>query len=294
MEVPRAHRARCERDGEKIACASPISPACEGVTFLDDPETVLANGHRSDASRSPRESPKARPAEGEERPEGAAEGEGAEGCGRARHRRGIDACGCRGAGANGPRRSTCSWSDSAIPGASTRGNRHNVGWMVVEELARRHGGVVAGEVRRPARGDPPRRAPGRAARTGDVHERVGPVGETPRRGSSRSSRTRSSSCTTRATSSLGRLQARKGGGLGGPQRAALDRAAARNAGLPPAARRRRSSRSRRPPVARGLRPVGLRAARRRGVDRVARGRRDRDPRRLRSRARTGPVQLTLG
>ena len=43
-------------------------------------------------------------------------------------------------GANGPRRSTCSSQVSAIPGGEHAQDRHNVGWMVVDELGRRHSG----------------------------------------------------------------------------------------------------------------------------------------------------------
>ena len=114
-----------------------------GVTILDDlEETVLATVVHQ---RTEEEL-----AELEEDAE-AAEGEQPEASGRGRPKpRTATArpspkgsprrCACRGGGANAPRRSTCSSSGSATRAASTRGNRHNVGFMVVDELARRHGG----------------------------------------------------------------------------------------------------------------------------------------------------------
>ena len=87
------------------------------------------------------------------------------------------------------------------PGREYARNRHNVGHMVVEELARRHGGSWRGkfngrlaEVRIDAH-----RVALLAAR--DLHERVRPLGAGRGARSSSSSRTRSSSSTTRATSS---------------------------------------------------------------------------------------------
>ena len=74
-----------------------------------------------------------------------------------------------------PRRSTCSSPGSATLAASTRRTRHNVGWMVVDELARRHGGSwrskFSGQLAE-VRVDAARLAL-RQAR--DVHERVGPL-----------------------------------------------------------------------------------------------------------------------
>ena len=57
-------------------------PPWEGVTFLDDPETVLATVTVPMREEEPEEAvAEGEEAEGEERPEGAAEGEGAEGSG---------------------------------------------------------------------------------------------------------------------------------------------------------------------------------------------------------------------
>jgi large subunit ribosomal protein L25 len=57
-------------------------PPWEGVTFLDDPETVLATVTVPMREEEPAEAvAEGEEAEGEERPEGAAEGEGAEGSG---------------------------------------------------------------------------------------------------------------------------------------------------------------------------------------------------------------------
>ncbi len=56
-------------------------PPWEGVTFLDDPETVLATVTVPMREEEPAEVAEGEEAEGEERPEGAAEGEGAEGSG---------------------------------------------------------------------------------------------------------------------------------------------------------------------------------------------------------------------
>ena len=87
----------------------------------------------------------------------------------------ASACGCRGAGAKGPRRSTCSSSASAIREGSTRGTATtSAGWSSTSSPA----GTAPRGVRSStaASQNAPRRAPGRAARTGDVHERFGTVG----------------------------------------------------------------------------------------------------------------------
>ena len=123
--------------------------------------------------------------------------------------------------------------------------------------------LLARQVRRPARRGADRRAQGRAAEARDVHERVRPLRRAPRRRSSSSSRTRCSSSTTRATSTLGRLQARLGGGLAGHNGLRSIAQHLGTPGLPAAPRRRRPARARRPPAARRLRALGLRAARRR-------------------------------
>ena len=75
-------------------------------------------------------------AEGEEAPEGAegaAEGEAAEAGSDSGESGSSEAkCASRGVEATAPRRSSCSSSASGIPGREYAGNRHNVGWMVVE------------------------------------------------------------------------------------------------------------------------------------------------------------------
>ena len=78
----------------------------------------------------------------------------------------------------------------------------------------------------------------------------------------------------------------------GAQRPALDRPAARFAGLPPSADRRRPARPRRPAPCRRLRPLGVRAGGRRGGDRRAGRRRGRVPRRRGPRGDAAPLQLS--
>ena len=62
------------------------------------------------------------------------------------------------------------------PGRRHEHDRHNVGFMVVDELARRHDGVVQEQVQRPRRRGPARRTASRAARARHVHERLRPLG----------------------------------------------------------------------------------------------------------------------
>ena len=108
----------------------------EGVTLLDDLETVLAGVSPPAQEEEP--SPTRTAAAGS-RSRGRRARRGRRVGRRARRRRGLDrACGS-GRGATAPR-STCSSPVSATRAASTHGNRHNVGWMVVDELARRHDG----------------------------------------------------------------------------------------------------------------------------------------------------------
>ncbi len=82
MEVPE----HVELDVSEMAMGDSLRlsdlPPWEGVTFLDDPETVLATVTVPMREEEPEEAlAEGEEAEGEERPEGAAEGEGAEGSG---------------------------------------------------------------------------------------------------------------------------------------------------------------------------------------------------------------------
>ena len=237
-------------------------PPREGVTYLDDPEeTVLATVTLPTRVEEPGGPRRARSCRGRgARGRGAAEAPPRRrGCGRASPASPAPprlACACLGAGASAPRRSTCSSSGSAIPAASTRAHRHNVGWMVVDELARRHGGSwrakFSGQLAE-LRLDGHRVAllkpetymneSGRSvARRGALLQaRAGRDARRPRRGRSR------------ARPAAGA----PGGGLAGPQRAALDRAAPRHAGVPPPAGRRRPSGPRRSAPARRLRALGF-------------------------------------
>ena len=154
--------------------------------------------------------------------------------------------------------------------------------------------LVALEVLRAARGDPARRPQGRAAEAGDVHERVGPRRSARRRASSSSSRSEVLVVHDEGDFDLGRLELKARRRPRRPQRAALDRAAPEDAGLPAAAHRRRPARARRPAPARRLRALRLRAARRRGDARRARRRRRRAARRRRHRAGAADRQPTVG
>ena len=107
----------------------------DGVTFLDDPaDTVIAN------CSSPRGLTEAE--------EAADEALAAEAgiCRVRRRRRRLPHptrnSPCRSSGgASRPRRSTCWWSAWGTPVAEYEQDRHNVGFMVVDELARRHAGT---------------------------------------------------------------------------------------------------------------------------------------------------------
>ena len=59
------------------------------------------------------------------------------------------------------------------PGPEHARDRHNVGWMVVDELARRHGGSFKGKFRGRLGDVRVAGTRARAAQARDVHERVG-------------------------------------------------------------------------------------------------------------------------
>ena len=150
--------------------------AIEGVAFLDDPETVLAN---CSIPRGITELEEAEAAEGEEGEEGeaAAEGEGgetsAEAPARAPTPTPSEPC-ASSAGERAGRRWIFSSQVSATPGLSTRTTgTTSAGWSSTSSRAGTR--IVQGEVPRQAR----RRSPGggeaRPPEAGDVHERVGSV-----------------------------------------------------------------------------------------------------------------------
>ena len=114
-------------------------PAIAGVTFLDDAaDTVIAN------CSSPRGLTEAEEAADEAlAAEASAESAAAAEAETLQQTR-SNPCPSSGE-ASPPRRWTCSWSASAIPAGSTQRDRHNVGFMVVDELARRHDGSFRGK-----------------------------------------------------------------------------------------------------------------------------------------------------
>ena len=143
------------------------------------------------------------------------------------------------------------------PGREYAGNRHNVGFMVVEELARRHGGSWRGKFN------------GQIAEVRIDEHRVallepetymnesGPVGQGGRdvlqaRARRRPRRPRRQRSRARPAAGAARRRPR------GAQRAAVGDPAPRDSGLHAAARRRRPAGPRRPPPARRLRALRLR------------------------------------
>ncbi len=121
------------------------------------------------------------------------------------------------------------------PGARHERDRHNVGWMVVDELARRRDASFKSKFNG-----------GSARRGSDDHRLALLKPETYMNESGRSISAAARFFKVAPEDVLvvhddvdlefGRLQAREGGGLGGPQRPALDRAGSRDPGLPAAAR----------------------------------------------------------
>ena len=145
-------------------------PAIESVTFLDDP---ARDRHRDGRPCRAASGARGGGRRGRGCGRGLEEGEEAEPRRRGRVGRGqptraptprSSPCGCS-VGARPPRRSICSSQVSATPDREHARDRHNVGWMVVDELARRRDALVQVEVQRAAWRDADRRAAGRAARS---------------------------------------------------------------------------------------------------------------------------------
>ena len=137
---PRAHRGRHQRLEIGDDCGSRTSPRSRASRSSTIPRPSSrparsrvghrARGGRGRRGRGGRGRGRGRGAEGEASAEAAGEGAGptrSKPCASS-------------VGAKPPRRSTCSSSGSATPGREHARDRHNVGWMVVDELARRHGG----------------------------------------------------------------------------------------------------------------------------------------------------------
>ncbi len=178
------------------------------------------------------------------------------------------------------------------PGREYAGNRHNVGYMVVDELARRHDGSWRSKFS------------GQLAEIRlDGHKLALLKPETfmNESGQSVGEAMRFFKLDPDAVLVVhdegdlerGRLAAPARRRARRSQRPALDRVAPEDAGLPPAPRRRRPARSRRPASACGLRPRRLRAARRRRLARLERGAGGREARGRGHRARPGRRQPPL-
>ena len=143
------------------------------------------------------------------------------------------------------------------PGREYERTRHNAGWMVIDELARRHGGSFRskfdGQLAEVRAG----RAAAGAAQAGDVHERfrevdLGGAAVLQGRPGSASGRTR------RRRPRVGAAAGAHGRRARGTQRAALDSGDPWHAGLPAVANRRGASGPRRSAAGCGLRAVAVR------------------------------------
>ena len=143
MEVPESIEA--DVSGLEMGEALRLEdlPKLEGVTFLDDPhETVIATVSAPIVEVEPEPEEGEELAEGEEAPEGEAEGETPEGEAPTAE---SDSSGVRGVMRLFRRGESASTLDLLVVGLGNPGreharDRHNAGWMVVDELARRHDG----------------------------------------------------------------------------------------------------------------------------------------------------------
>ncbi len=169
------------------------------------------------------------------------------------------------------------------PGREYAGNRHNVGWLVVDELARRHDASWRAKF------------DGRLAEIRiDGHKVALLKPETYMNDSGRSVQAAAQVLQGRTPHHprrprRGRPRARPAAGAAGrgarrAQRAALDRQAPRHARVPAPQGRCRATWPRRPAAARRLRALRLRTARGRRPARRRSGRRGRDARRRRARS----------
>ena len=128
------------------------------------------------------------------------------------------------------------------PGREHERDRHNVGWMVVDELARRREASFKSKFNGRLAETRFDEQPRRAAEARDVHERIGPLDRGRRAllqgsGRGRARRPRRRRPGARAGCRPCRRRARRA------QRAALDRTGARDSGVSPAADRRRAARA---------------------------------------------------